>query len=526
MSGSRPEPASLGVRLLLVALLAGAAILFVRGLTVDLPSRQGWRLDETPPAQLARGRAESAWPARYPPLHRDLLVATFGVARAVAPGRFTGPDAERWSLWLLGRGLTVAMALATMLLVWSVARRFASAGAALLAPLAWALAPPVDFLARTMNLDVPYTLWFAASLYAWLELLARRTLAWAVAFAGFGAAAILTKDQAVALYLLPALWWLGSLWREARTETGPVRATFRALLDRRVVVPALVVAGAAAVAYRLWDGVHRLRAHVAQLFGRASDPYQLVPDTVVGQLDLVALTARNVQLATGAITLVAAAAGVVVAAADAKRRHLLTLLLFPLSYYLGFVAPAGYVYDRFLIPVVLVLAAFVPLAVGAIVAPRPRALAAALVACALLAFDGRATLEVSQRAARESRNDLSRLLAAPAFARGRPIGVGREKLMPRELEVLERLRPEAACARLAGRDWLVFEHRWSPGRLDEVERRLLDGSLGYRPLARFGGDAFEALDFTGAPGSNLEKLDLEVVLYRRWAACGPPGSPA
>jgi hypothetical protein len=507
-----------GVGLLLALVLAGAAALYVRGLTVDLPAEEGWRLDETSPRKVMGPR--SAWPARYPLLHRDLLRASFHAARAVLPAVFDA-GAYRWEFWLVGRGLSVAMALATLVLLWRIACRFAAPGPALLAPLAYALCPPVDFLARTMNLDTPYTFWFAASLLAWLDLLDRRRAVDALGFALCGAAAILTKDQAAALYALPLLYGLVALVRE-KARCGWGRALPAALADRRVVLPALAALGLAALVYRLPQGFGLVRRHLAATLGEASQPYRLVSPDLGGLIDLAALTARNFANSTGAVTLILAGAGFALALADRRLRRGATVMLFAASYALFFLAPIGYVYDRFLLPPLLVLAVFAPAGLARVADPRLRGWCAALAATLLVAVDGRATLEISQRAAGESRPEVTRLLTTPGFRRQRPLAVGRERLLPRGVEIRHAVPRADPCRVLADRRWLVVHPRWAFPRQRWLVGELEAGRLGYERAATFGGEPFEHLDFSRTPGSNLEKLDLGIDLYRRVVPCPSP----
>lgn len=507
-----------GVCLLLALLVAGAAVLYFRGLTVDLPAAEGWRLDETSPRKLIGPR--TAWPTRYPPLHRDLLRALFLSARAVLPAVFDA-DAHLWDFWLLGRGLSVVMALATLVLLWRIACRFVEPGPALLAPLALALCPPVGFLARTMNLDTPSLFWFAASLLAWLSLHARRRAIDALLFAILGAAAVLTKDQAAALYLLPLVFWIVEIARE-KTHRGWLRALPAALADRRVVLAVLAAVGLAAAVYRVPFGFSAIRSHLDAILGHASAPYRLVTPDLGGQLDLLVLTARNFANSTGPVTLALGGVGFALALARRELRRPSTVTLFAASYVLFFLVPIGYVYDRFLLPLLLVIAVFVPVSIEWIAERRLRGWCAALAATLLLAVDGRATLEISQRSAWESRNDLTRLLAAPAFRRQRPLAVGRQRLLPRGVQVRHRVSPHDPCEALRGRGWLVVHPRWTFVRQQWFVRELeTSDRLGYQRVATFGGAPFEHLDFSATPGSNLEKLDLRIDLYHRVGPCRP-----
>ena len=102
-----------------------------------------------------------------------------------------------------------------------------------------ALSVPFVYYAKTANLDVPYLFWFALSLLFFLRALRRARTADFALFGLAAAAAVATKDQALALYVLtvPVLAWEVYARRRAAGERG-----LRALADARLA--ALVVTGA------------------------------------------------------------------------------------------------------------------------------------------------------------------------------------------------------------------------------------------------------------------------------------------
>jgi 4-amino-4-deoxy-L-arabinose transferase-like glycosyltransferase len=96
---------------------------------------------------------------------------------------------------------------------------------------------PFPYYAKTANLDVPYLFWFALSVLFFLRALRRGRAADFGFFALAAAAAVATKDQAFALYVLTVPFLVWEIIRRRRTE-GPLSVW----ADRRLAL--LLVGGA------------------------------------------------------------------------------------------------------------------------------------------------------------------------------------------------------------------------------------------------------------------------------------------
>jgi hypothetical protein len=246
-----------------------------------------------------------------------------------------------------------------------------------------------------------------------------------------------------------------------------------------------------------------------------------------GRAELLWQTARHLAFVMGAAALLAAAAGLVLAARERPRDRALLLTLVPaLSYVLFFPAVVLYVYDRFLLPVAIVLALF-----------AGRALAAALraphwggraLACLVLAVGAARAASVDvllRRDARYAVEDWLRREVGPA-----PLvaAVGPLEYLPR-LDGLHWRRLGPAASRLAQvAPEVVVVNADYARRADEGsgERAfyagLEDGSLGYAAALRLRSSPRVLLDMDalrredrGRIWSNLDKVDPEIVVYRR-----------
>jgi hypothetical protein len=330
--------------------IGGAAVLFGAGLWWGLPGGS-WAPDELDPQWIAGGARHwfsGGWSDIYPPLHYYLLTAIYLPAFAADQLRWVAYEdpALVAALYVLGRGFTLALALGTLVALATFADRRSGAGHGWIAALVASLLLPFVYYARTMNVDVPYLFWFSLSLVYFQAALASPAGRGTVGFAVTAALAIATKDQAYGLFVLPVLFLT---WHVIRREGGLLT------LFRAGVAAALVLAAI----YNLWFNSSGFRLHVEAITGGGSEGYRQVPETWTGQLGLLWLTAQQLVWMFGLPGLVLGALAVVSrwrGPSASGRRAAAWLALFPLSYYLTFIAVVGYVYDRFLLPVTLVAA--------------------------------------------------------------------------------------------------------------------------------------------------------------------------
>jgi hypothetical protein len=215
-------------------ILLAAAGLRLAGLFWGLPAADGWDDDGFAPRNFLTALALTWKPGAYftyPPLHALLLaipaLPVAGWALAHAPSlsqhdviaTITRP-AYMTYFALLGRFVSLAMSLGIIWCVGEMARRAAGARAGLLAASACALNFGLTYYGQVSNLDVPYLFWACLALLwcmrAVLEQEPRRF--WSAAL--FAAAAVATKDQAYALFLLSLpmfllLWFAVDEWPRA-----------------------------------------------------------------------------------------------------------------------------------------------------------------------------------------------------------------------------------------------------------------------------------------------------------------------
>jgi hypothetical protein len=324
-------------------------------------STSDWADDSASPWEVTRcvaGNCADAWPNKYPPFHAYVVAAVYGPAFGIA--KLTNVDLDTSPadtvLGLLGRGVTLLMAMGVLLLVYACSREMGhSQRAGVFAVAIAAFTPQFVYYSKMMNLDVPYTFWFMLSLLVLLRILKEHRLRDYIAFAIAATCAIATKDQAYAFYVLPGPFVAVAAYRYFRTRYDDSQAAFRQVLIRFSLATLTAI-----VLYALvWDVFFHpewLLQHVRTITGPRSAAYRVYEPSLSGEIGLLVYCVRLLAFALQWPFLVLTVTGVAVALLTARRNLIVLMpLIVIVSYYLSFIGLVGYAFDRFLLPVTLVL---------------------------------------------------------------------------------------------------------------------------------------------------------------------------
>jgi len=520
------------IRLALVLVLATTAIVDACGVSWGLPSEYGWAPDELTPqavAAAAERHWSGGWFDKYPPLHFVVLAGVEGAA-----ARLSGAEDTHHARFLAGRALSVVLALGMALAVFATARRLYGDRGALAAAAAASWSVPSVYYAKTANLDMPYVFWFGLALLAFVIVAracsrhadaARPPARALAAYVSCAAAAMATKDQAYALFVAPTL-----------VVAGVVIRRFRGAGWRAVATAAVIGLGVLAVTENLVFNPQGFAQHLRLIAGPASREFRVFTPDLQGQWGLLVLTLRQLVFAVGWPLCLLAAAGLFLAVARARTgsaatgdRILLATLSFAVSYHLFFVAVVLYSYERFVLPLVVVLALFAGRACAA-VAERAsswaRGAATVAVAAALLAELWRGA-SVDLLLARDSRYAAERWLRENSTAAALVGAVGPLEYLPR-FDGLRwrRVGPSSARLQRIAPDLLVvnadYASRPDPGSGEfAFYAALADGSAGYERVyvaaPRSAGPLDPAVLRAEAPAilTNLDKVSPRIDVYRR-----------
>jgi hypothetical protein len=323
--------------------VAALSVLFAIGLDWGLPG-PGWALDEMGADAVLAGWGQgfaNGWSDQYPPLHYYILMLVYAPVLVLERvGLFAASwPAVKFLLLLSSRQVGLVMAIGAMALMGVCGDRMLGRRHGWIVALCAGLFLPFVFYAKTANLEAPYLFWTALALVFMVEAGSTGRLRSWIGAGASAALAVATKDHAYGLFVLP---FLALAWTHVRA--------------RRPVGRVLSGVAAGIVAFALAHNVvfnpRGFEGHVAMVTGPASQPFRMFDYSAAGQLGLVVMSAQALFWMVGAAGVIALACGAVAMSSRAATLPL-WLLLAPLSCYLTFLVPVGYVYDRFLLPVTL-----------------------------------------------------------------------------------------------------------------------------------------------------------------------------
>lgn len=492
MCPQAPTPGSRsrwGLSLVLLLSLALNAIPIWWG----LPSNDArtWAFDEIPPHHTGL-TLETRHRGRYPPLHYAVLRVAYQPIRWLdGVGVLDFDDVQRRSsLQIVGRSLSVIMATLTVFLVYQIGRLlFGRHDTALLAAITTAFVVPFVFFAKTINLEAPYLFWFTLSIFFFIRIQqGYRDLDY-LAFATTMVFAITTKDQAYALYILPPAVLLLDLHRHRREVQGDgAGSLLRTLFDRRLLGSAFLSVVLFALIHGLFTDWHPFVRHVQIITGKASQPSQMFEHSVAGHVDMLHLAVLHVAFSMGWLLLIPAVIGVVLAWRE-RRWQLLSLLVFPVSYYLFFIVPILYHRVRYFLPFCVVLSLFAALALTRLKTwPVGRTWIGGAAIVVVLIFSFLRPMTLDQEMLFDSRYAVEAwLVEQDEDDKVIYIGFNRP-LLPRGRRV--RSLQEAALygaeyLRLSEADYVVVnESERSEGPREKFMQALVEGELNFRVLFR------------------------------------------
>jgi hypothetical protein len=250
------------------------------------------------------------------------------------------------------------MAAGVVYLVYRCGLEIYDRRSSLLAALITALIVPFVFYSKMANLDVPFIFWFVWSVFFFIRILKTHAAKSYYLFALTAVCSICTKDQAYGLYVLPPLVIILSRWLEQK-KAGRSRAFVRALFNRNNLYALALAVGAFLIIHNLLFNAQGFLNHLRMIAGPLSQDYKIYENTLSGHLRLLWATVRQIQFCHGWPLVVACGLGLIASVLRTKKNILLlSLTAFAISYYLFYINIILYNYDRFNIPICIVLAFF------------------------------------------------------------------------------------------------------------------------------------------------------------------------
>jgi 4-amino-4-deoxy-L-arabinose transferase-like glycosyltransferase len=351
---------------IVLGVLAACAVVIVPNVTWGMFPWRDWFPDEVTPADTVyafQQRLAGGWFSLYPPLHfvvSGVVMSPLLIAERLHWLSFDAPEVVG-ARHLSGRLITVGMALMALVALVLIGDETIGRRRALAAAFFVGTTQLFAYYAKSANVDVPYVFWVTVALLFYVRAAKYGRLADHVLLGAVAACAITTKDQAYGFFTGPALVLVFLTWRR-HTAAGRLERLRRTLLDARLWGGLVTFAAVLAAGYGIPWNYHGFMNHVDLATGWRMSGFRMFAPTLTGQWQLLIYTVGLLPWTMGVVPAILSIAGVVVAVTRRRRFRWLWLLAAPLlSYYATVVMTIGYVYDRFLLAWLIVIALFAAL---------------------------------------------------------------------------------------------------------------------------------------------------------------------
>jgi hypothetical protein len=344
----------------LVAVLLLSFGLSVWGIHWGLP--ESWSPDELTPWEVILGIEQffsNGWYHAYPPAQFYLyavVIAPFVAADRLGLFSLTTVGAAT-TMFALMRVVTVLMGLGLLVVTYLSGSAAFDRRTGVLAALIVAVTLPFVYYAKTANTDVPYLFWMTCSLWLYVRLWRNgRTIDY-VLFGATAALAVATKDHAYGFYTLLPVALIARLATSSPREERIVRRLVRASFDRRLWIGGAVAALVFGCAHNIFFNWTGMLSHF-DLITRLSAPFApTLSRTWRFDADLVTSSVQLLRWSLRWPLFLLCAGGLAAALISRQTRSITLWILIPsVSYYFTYLRFMGYVYDRFLLGVIIPLA--------------------------------------------------------------------------------------------------------------------------------------------------------------------------
>ena len=276
------------------------------------------------------------------------------------PYGLSDPDRFCQELTLISRFVSLIMALGIILFIYHITRELFCDKAAFWAALMTALAAPLSYYAKASNPDVPYLFWSFLAFWLFTKIIKTQKLKYYLFFALSAALAVATKDQAYGFFVLVPFIILYLLVKYTKKGKVDFRDIWGAIFSKKILLSILTGIISYSVANNLFFGgatgfLHRLQRY-QELYQSA---WALNPHihTISGQLSLLA---KSINLTTQTIGYGAFILGLlgIISCIYTRKWIALTILVFPIAYYIFCIVESGFVEVRAMIGPAILLTPF------------------------------------------------------------------------------------------------------------------------------------------------------------------------
>jgi len=347
----------------LLGVIVLSCILNTFGIWWGLPSWRGWAPDELIPSIIIEGvekHFSHGWYQVYPPFHYYVIAAFYSPFFAIH--KLKGTDlytpTVHTVLFLLGRFISVLMAAALLYVIYRCGREIFDKRASLLVSLIVSLMAPFVYYAKIANVDIPFCFWFALSILFYIRILRYQRFQDYLLFSATATLAICTKDQAYGFYILTPVAAILSdyLSRKKENRMAKLKDSF---FNRKVLFSLLLAVFLFLLIQNFAFNYQGFVEHFKLVTVWANQYGRLYEHTLSGHLKMLWQTLKHLRFCFGWPLFCVCGAGLVVSLFPRKKAGLLHWLLVPgISYYAFLISLTLSNYDRYLIPLGIILAFF------------------------------------------------------------------------------------------------------------------------------------------------------------------------
>lgn len=323
----------------------------------------GWASDEIIPSNVLSGMAaffSNGWHDKYPPFHYYVLAILYSpfviLHKLKMIDLYSNPIYKM--LFYIGKSISVLMGTATVFVVYLCGREIYDKKASVFAALITALICPFIYYSKTINLDVPYIFWFVLSLLFYIRILKNQRIADYLLFSMTAVISICTKDQAYGFYILTPIFIVLSHYLYRRKENKNTRI-IDSLVDRKIVFSFLLGVTLFLVLHNILFNMDGFIKHIKLITGPDLMAFQEFENNILGHLMMFYKSLQNLRFSFGWPIFFVCLLGLFCAFLQRKQNHLLFWVMIPgLSYYLFLMSAVLWNYDRFVMPLCIILAFF------------------------------------------------------------------------------------------------------------------------------------------------------------------------
>lgn len=499
---------------LLFSLLAVSFLSYCSAITWGLPAPITWAPDELVPHLVKaalQANFSGGWHTQYPPLHFFLITLLH------YPFVVLGSD-NNLTLTLVGRSLSICMAVGSLAALYLIGRRFLAPVWAVVGVALFAFTPQMVYYGKIANLDVPYLFWLLWSFVVLWRVLDKHRFGDYLLFVLLATAAVCTKEQAYGFYVL-----LVPLLFISRVRSPLVLHPFA---GKDVVLSFIF----ALICFVLFQNIlfhpEGFLAHFELITGSKFRGYRMMQPDLKGHWDFLLLSIELVAFVMSIPVFILGMIGSSVAVVKQTRQR--WLLLAVLSYQVFLLHVILYSYDRFFLPIAAFLSLFAALGLMVMSNKLPRL--GLVLAVLLVGFQFARGLELNLLMMNDTRYRAERWMDSH-LSRDRVIGLfGQRRYLPRyyrypirktvdaSVDKFGKIFPHPECV------VMLHQHLQSLPRSDPARRfrRLANtGRFGLQVVysekeTDLGRVFFNPRRFLGRPmyrTSNLAKISPPVKIY-------------